>query len=69
MQKIETAAKRYTPDSVPVANQAKIYYSADVQAAGGIDAFLKSIGSDKAKPLPKIDFSEAEWEQMLKADL
>ncbi|QMW02214.1 hypothetical protein [Spirosoma foliorum] len=67
MQKTET--KLYTPDSVPVVSQAKIYYSADVQAAGGVDAFLKSIGSDKAKQLPKIDFSEAEWEQMLKTDL
>jgi hypothetical protein len=36
-----------------------------MQAAGGVDSFLESIGSDKAKPLPEIDFSEEEWEQML----
>lgn len=66
MQPEETPAKRYIPDSVPFASQAKVYYSTDVQAAGGVDALLKSIGSDKVKPLPEIDFSEEEWTQMLK---
>ncbi len=69
MQTTEQDNKRYTPGSVPVASQNKIYYSADVQAAGGIEAFLKSINSDKPKVLPEIDFTEEEWAQMLKADL
>ena len=66
---METITKRYTPDSVPVVSQAKVYYSADIQAAGGVEDFLKLIGSDKAKTLPEIHFSEDEWTQMLKADL
>lgn len=65
---METLTKRYTPGSVPVANQIKIYYSADVQAVGGMDAFLTSIESDKAKMLPEIDFSEDEWSQMVEVD-
>ncbi|MBN8825020.1 MULTISPECIES: hypothetical protein [unclassified Spirosoma] len=59
-------AKQYTPGSVPVVNQPKIYFSSDIQAAGSMDAFLKSVGSDKAKPLPELDFSEEQWERMLK---
>ncbi|GAB4037728.1 hypothetical protein [Spirosoma gilvum] len=62
------ATKKYTPGSVPTVNQVKIYYSSDVQAAGGMDAFLKSVGSDRAKTLPQIDFSEQEWEHMLKEE-
>ena len=68
MQTTETVTKRYTPGSVPVVSQARVYYSADVQAAGGVEDFLKSIGSDKAKTLPEIDFSEEEWRQMLSAE-
>lgn len=66
---METLTKRYTPSSVPVVSQAKIYYSVDVQAAGGVEALLKSIGSDQAKILPDIHFSEDEWSQMLAKDI
>ena len=69
MQTTKKLIKRYTPGSVPVASHAQVYYATDVENAGGIDAFLKAIGSDKAKPLPEIDFSEEEWAQMLKTDL
>lgn len=69
MDTTEISGKRYTPGSVPVVNQSKVYYAADVEAAGGVDAFLKSIGSDKAKQLPEIDFSESEWEQMLNQEI
>ncbi|GAB2554226.1 hypothetical protein [Spirosoma aerophilum] len=69
MPTTKTSSKRYTPSSVPVISQANVYYSEDVQASGGIDSFLKSIGSDRAKPLPEIDFSEEEWKQMLSEDL
>lgn len=69
MPTTKTLTKRYTPGSVPVISQAKVYYSTDVQASGGVDSFLKSIGSDKAKSLPEINFSEEEWHQMLSQDL
>jgi hypothetical protein len=69
MTKPETKVRQYTPGSVPLAHPVKVYYAADVEAAGDMDSFMKSIGSDKAKPLPEIDFSEEEWMQMLKTDL
>ena len=69
MQTTSAENKRYTPDSVPVASQINVYYSNDVQAAGGMNAFLKLIGSDESKKLPEIDFSEDEWNQMLQEDL
>lgn len=68
MQTKEASIKQHTPGSVPVASSAKVYYSADVQEAGGINAFLKLIGSDREKTLPEIDFSEEEWTKMLGAD-
>ncbi|QJD78234.1 hypothetical protein [Spirosoma rhododendri] len=61
----EIASPRFTPGSVPVAEQVKIYYSADINAAGGIDAFMKQIGSDQPKSLPALTFSVEEWDQML----
>ncbi|WP_338874349.1 hypothetical protein WBJ53_01885 [Spirosoma sp. SC4-14] len=66
MKQTEARSDKYTPGSVPTANQMKVYYSQDVQAAGGVDAWLKAIGSDKAKPLPEINLSEEEWEHILK---
>jgi len=65
MQKTKQLPVRYTPGSVSVATTPKVYYSADIQAAGGVDAFMKSIGADKEKSLPEIDFSEKEWMEML----
>ncbi len=61
----ETTSFRFTPGSVPVAQQVKIYYSSDVVAAGGMDAFMQKLGSDQPKSLPALSFSEDEWDQML----
>jgi len=68
MQRKDTLIRQYTPGSVPIASQAKVYYSADIQRAGGVDAFLESIGSNQEKKLPEIDFSEEEWIKMLSTD-
>jgi len=56
---------RQVPGAVATSIQPKVYHSTDVQAAGGTDAFMKSIGADKEKQLPAIEFTEDEWTQML----
>lgn len=69
MAHIKTRSNEYTPGSVPTVSQLKIYYANEIQALGGTEAWLKSIGSDKPKQLPEIDFSEEEWTQMLNEGL
>ncbi|MCU0447619.1 MAG: hypothetical protein MUF58_21555 [Arcicella sp.] len=43
-----------------------IYKPKDIVAVGGIEKFSQLIGNDKEIELPKFDFTEQEWEEMLK---
>jgi hypothetical protein len=43
-----------------------VYNSDQINAAGGIEAFNKLIGNDKPIEAPKIEFTDAEWEEMEK---
>jgi hypothetical protein len=43
-----------------------VYNSDQINAAGGIEAFNKLIGNDKPIEVPKIEFTDAEWEEMEK---
>ena len=41
-----------------------VYNSDQINAAGGIEAFNKLIGNDKPIEVPKIEFTNEEWEEM-----
>ena len=69
MKEIKAQSNKHTPTSVPTASQIRVYYSNDIRAAGGVKAWLQTIGSDKPKHLPEITISEEEWNQMLKENL
>ncbi len=43
-----------------------LYSPDDIMKAGGLAAFSKLIGNDKPIKLIPIEFTEAEWEEMLK---
>jgi hypothetical protein len=56
----ELALKRINP------KEWNIYTPQEIVAAGGIEKFSQLIGNDKEIELPKFDFTEQEWEDMLK---
>jgi hypothetical protein len=62
MPTTEIIDNQFTPGSVPVAEKVKVYYANDVQAAGGMEAFMKQIGGDQPKTLPALSFSDEEWD-------
>lgn len=47
-------------------HELNVYNSDQINAAGGIEAFNKLIGNDKTIEAPKIEFTDAEWEEMEK---
>lgn len=59
-----------TVDLMPIqfnrGRQLNVYNSEQINAAGGIAAFSKLIGNDKPIEAPNIEFTNEEWEEMLK---
>lgn len=43
-----------------------VYSSSDIRQAGGIDALSEAIGNNQSIKAPLIDFSEKEWEGMIR---
>ena len=43
-----------------------IYKPKEIVEVGGIDKFSQMIGNDKEIEIPEFDFTEKEWEEMLK---
>ena len=64
----ETISKRTKKVFIPRSKDPvlKIYSPSDIMKAGGIAAFSKLIGNDKPIKLIPIDFTEEEWDEMLK---
>ncbi len=50
------------------AGKLNVFNAEQIGAAGGIEAFSKLIGNETAKQWPVLDFSEEEWEAMLRAE-
>jgi hypothetical protein len=58
--------KNVSITTIKKAHGLNVYNSDQINAAGGIEAFNKLIGNDKPIEVPKIEFTDAEWEEMEK---
>jgi hypothetical protein len=54
------------PNTFKKSNGLNVYNSDQINAAGGIEAFNKLIGNDKPIAAPKIEFTDAEWDEIEK---
>lgn len=58
--------KKKTTDAFKKPPGLNVYNSDQINAAGGIEAFSKLIGNDKQIEVPKIQFTDEEWDEMEK---
>ena len=56
--------KKKAKSDLKKGQELNIYGSTQINGAGGIEAFNKLIENDKPIKVPKIEFTDQEWEEM-----
>ncbi|MCS6283748.1 MAG: hypothetical protein HUM72_24820 [Dolichospermum sp.] len=56
--------KKKAKSDLKKGQELNIYGSKQINGAGGIESFNKLIENDKSIKVPKIEFTDQEWEEM-----